>query len=320
MSGSFSSLHLDPDAAALLAAMRSAGLPRIEMLTPERARAQLAELRARAKIVPPPIAEAEDLAAPGRAGPIPLRIYRPTAAPGPLPGFVFFHGGGFVLGNLSTHDVLCRILANASGSAVVAVDYRLAPEHPFPAALEDALDAVRWIEGNAAALRIRRGPLVIGGDSAGGNLAAVAALTARDGGLPPIALQVLVYPVLDLTLGHASQALDAEGLPLSGPAMRWFRDHYLGAAGDPQDWRASPLRASSLAGAAPCYLITAGADPLRDEGLAYAAQLAQEGVALTHCHFPGQMHGMLTAGIGTPTARQALAGIGAAVRQAAATS
>lgn len=296
-------MQFDPDALVVHQAMLSARLPRLESLTPAAARALLAELRARAKPVPAPAVEVQDFPA--------KRLYRPRS--GTLPIAVFLHGGGWVLGDLDTHDALCRHLAVASGCAVLAVDYRLAPEHPFPAALEDAAAALHWLADNATALDLDPARLAVVGDSAGGNLAAALALMARDGDVPPLAVQVLAYPVVDVSLSQPSHGLDVEGLALNGATMRWFRDHYL--QGAPGDWRAAPLTVPSLRGVAPCVLLTAGIDPLCDEGLAYASRLAAEGVRLEHRHYPGQIHGFLTAALALPTAQREIARIGAALAE-----
>jgi acetyl esterase len=306
----------DPDAEKMFLAARAAGLPRFETLTPLAARELLRQLRAKIAAEPQPVGSVRDITCPGEAGPVPLRVYRPAAGEAALPALVYCHGGGFVVGNLDTHDAICRALAMAAGVVVVSVDYRLAPEHPFPAGLDDTRAALRFVAAEAAALGVDATLLAVGGDSAGANLAAVMALEARDGALPALRLQLLACPVFDLSLTRASHALDMDGLAVNGSTMRWFRDHYLGADGDPADWRASPLAASSLEGAAPCHLITAGIDPLRDEGLAYAARLAASGVRLVHEHFPGQMHGFVTAGLATPTGQRALASMAASLRAA----
>jgi len=305
---------LDPDAAEFLDAVRAAGIPRLESLTPQAARALLAELRAKANVEPADVAEVRDLSAPGAAGGIPLRLYRPAEATRHSSCLVWLHGGGWVLGDLDTHDAFCRDLANAAGCVVVAVDYRIAPEHRFPAGLDDACAALRFVAAEAPTLGVDPARLAVGGDSAGGNLAAVMALMARDGQLPAVRLQALLYPVLDCTLSQPSHALDVDGLLVSGPAMVWFRDHYLGTEAERRDWRASPLLAERLAGVAPCVLVTAGGDPLCDEGRAYASRLGQEGVRLTFEHWPGQLHGFFTANPAAPTACRALAALGAALR------
>jgi acetyl esterase len=307
-------MKFDPDAEKMFLAARAAGLPRFETLTPVEARELLTQLRATVAAEPLPLAMVRDVSCPGPSGTVALRLYRPTADEAALPALVYCHGGGFVVGNLETHDALCRALALAAGMAVVSVDYRLAPEHPFPAALEDALAALEHVAAQAAALRVDPQRLAIGGDSAGANLAAVLALMARDGSAPAVRMQLLACPVFDLSLTQASHSLDMDGLAVNGPTMRWFRGHYLGADGDPDDWRVSPLAAPSLEGVAPCHLITAGIDPLCDEGLAYAARLAAAGVRLVHEHYPGQMHGFVTAGIAAPTGQRALASMAASLR------
>ncbi|HSV79986.1 MAG TPA: alpha/beta hydrolase, partial [Ramlibacter sp.] len=212
------------------------------------------------------------------------------------------HGGGFVIGGLDTHDRQCRRLASRAGICVVAVDYRLAREHPFPAGLEDAAAALRWIQGVAEALGIAAEALGVGGDSAGGNLAAVLALLARDGEVPPLVFQALLYPVLDLTASSESYRRVTAGVPLTAATMHWFIGHYTPRASDRLDWRASPLRAPSLAGVAPALLLTVAHDPLCDEGRAYAGRLEQEGVRVIAQHHDDQMHGLLGLGRYVPAA------------------
>lgn len=293
---------LDPDAAALRALMLAANLPALEGMTPAEARAMFAASRARAGFRGPDLHEVQDMA----VGALSLRLYRPAS--GRLPVVLFLHGGGWVLGDLDSHDALCRHVAAASGMALLAVDYRLAPEHPFPAAVEDAAAALRWLAESAEALNLDPARIVVMGDSAGGNLAAVLALMARDGDVPAIRGQVLAYPVTEVTLDQPSQALAGPGWTLTGAGMRWFRDHYLGQT--TPDWRAAPLRADPH-GLAPTLVVTAGADPLADEGIAFAGHLARGGVRIDHRHFPGQMHGFLTAGLMTPTAQREIARIAA---------
>jgi acetyl esterase len=307
-------MDFDPDAEVVFKALREARLPRFETLTPGEARELLRAIRARNTAPPQSVETVTDLSFDGPAGPVVLRRYRPSAGPGLRPALVYCHGGGFVIGSLDSHDGLCRALAVASGIDIVSVDYRLAPEHPFPAGLDDVRAALNFVVREAGALGLDPARIGIGGDSAGANLAAVVALEARDGGLPPVRVQILACPVLDLTLSQPSQALDVEGLAVNGPTMRWFRRHYLGEHGDGADWRQSPLAAPSLAGAPSCHLITAGIDPLCDEGVAYAARLAREGVRFVHEHYPGQMHGFVSAGVALPTSRRAIASMAATMR------
>jgi acetyl esterase len=288
---------LDPDTRIVLEMMRAAGRPPFEQLTPDEARAAYAASRAMLQPDPEEVAEARDLAAPGPLGDVPLRFYWPAGgAAEVLPALVYFHGGGWVLGGLESHDVLCRRLANLAGCAVVSVDYRMAPEHKFPAAVQDSAAATRWVVENAGRLRLDASRVAVGGDSAGGNLAAVLALMARDGDLPKLAFQLLVYPATDMMMVTVSSQTVREGVPLTSSTMKWFIDHYLRGPEDGLDWRASPLRAASLAGTAPALVLTASGDPLRDEGLAYAERLEREGVRVKLMHFSDQVHGFLSMG------------------------
>jgi acetyl esterase/lipase len=236
------------------------------------------------------VARVEERRIPGPAGQIPLRIYTPQAR-GILPVLVYYHGGGWVIGTFDTHDAVCRHLANRSEAIVVSVDYRMAPEHKFPAAAEDCSAATSWVASNAAALGADPRRLVVVGDSAGGNLAAVVSLMARDRGAPPIALQLLVYPVTDHSYETPSYRENADGYLLTKDAMVWFWNHYLQAPGDGANPYASPLRAASLAGLPPAMVITAEYDPLRDEGEAYARRLREAAVPVTLKRYDGMIHG-----------------------------
>jgi len=279
---------LDPDARALLDMARASGRPRYEDGDPATARAALLASRFTLQTPPEQVAEVRALA----TGSIPLRLYRGNGAPASgSPALVFFHGGGWVIGDLDSHDVLCRRLANAAPCTVIAVDYRLAPEHAFPAAFDDAVAATEWIVRHAATLGIDA-RVAVGGDSAGGNLAAAVTQALRGG---PIALQLLLYPALDMRMDSASHGRFADGVLLTHRTMRWFRDHYLAAESDGEDWRASPLLANDLLQLPPAYVLTAGHDPLADEGIAYARRLRDAGVPVFHRHAAGQMHGFLTA-------------------------
>jgi acetyl esterase len=289
---------LDPDAAMIYKAFQDAGRPAYETLPVQEARDSWIQARFVMNPDPPELQSAGPLDIPAPHGSIPARIYTPKALrkkDGLAPCLVFFHGGGWVIGNIETHDVVCRKLAHEGELIVISVDYRLAPEHRFPAAVDDALTATRWISANARKLGIDAARLIVGGDSAGGNLAAVAAIDARDHGGPAIAGQILVYPVTDSARSHPSHREPETSVLLSHSVMDWFWDHYLGGA-DGSDWRASPARIQSLANLPPAYVITAGADPLRDEGAEYAARLKQAGIAVTYRHFPGQFHGFFTMG------------------------
>jgi acetyl esterase len=300
---------LDPQAQRVCEMIIASGRPPIETLTPNEAR--VAYLASRAALQPDPeeVAEVRELAAAGPAGRIPLRLYRGKGSDGarPQPALIYFHGGGWVIGDLQSHDQICRALANAARLIVLAVDYRLAPEHKFPAAVEDAVAATNWIAQHAPELGVDRGRLAVGGDSAGGNLAAVVALTARDSAAPRLGAQLLIYPGTDMGMDHASHHHHAEQLPLTRAAVRWFVTHYLNDARENKDWRASPLKAAHFKGLPPALVITAGFDPLCDEGDAYAAALQRDGVFVTHQRFAGQIHGFLTMGRIIDDAQRAVA-------------
>src|SRR5882757_7803631 len=289
---------LDPDAAAVYKAFLEAGRPPYETVSPAEARELYLKGRLVTNPAPPELKSVQPLAIPSPNGPIPARIYTPLRlrqTNGLAPCLVFFHGGGWVIGDLDSHDVVCRKLADEGELIVISVDYRLAPEHKFPAAVDDAIEAVKWIAANAKQFGIDASRLMVGGDSAGGNLAAVVAISARDGNGPKIAGQVLIYPATDFAMTHPSHSEPETSLLLTHSVIRWFKNHYLGDA-DINDWRASPARATTLAGLPPAYVLTAGADPLRDEGDEYAMRLKEAGVPVTYRTFPGQFHGFFTMG------------------------
>jgi acetyl esterase len=305
---------LDADATAVFKAFQEAGRPAYETLTPAEARDFYLQARLITNPDPPELKSVAPLAIPSPHGLIPARIYTPMKLRqknGLAPGLVFFHGGGWVIGDLDSHDVVCRKLADEGQLIVVAVDYRRAPEHKFPAAIDDAVAATSWIAGQATELGIDAARLLVGGDSAGGNLAAVVAIAAREGKGPAISGQVLIYPATDFAMTHPSHSEPETSILLTHSVIRWFRDHYLNGAADIHDWRASPARASSLIGLPPAYVLTAGADPLRDEGEEYAGRLKDAGVAVTHRSFPGQFHGFFTMGKLLQQANVAASEIGA---------
>jgi acetyl esterase/lipase len=239
---------------------------------------------------PVQIARIEDRKIPGPAGEIPIRIYMPEGK-APLPVIVFYHGGGWVIGTLDTHDPICRHLAKQASAVVVSVDYRLAPEHKFPAGPEDCYAATAWVAAHAAEIGADSSRLAVGGDSAGGNLAAVVSLMARDRGKPKIRLQILIYPVTDHAYETASYRENAKGLLLEKDSMVWFWNHYLASASDGANSYASPLRAKDLNGLPPAIVVTAEFDPLRDEGEAYAKRLEAAGVAVKMKRYGGVIHG-----------------------------
>jgi len=305
--------QLDPDAAAVYKAFQDAGRPAYEDLSADEARAYYLAARVVSNPDPRELASVQSIAIPGPVGDIPARVYTPKALRqdnGLSPALVFFHGGGWVIGNLDTHDVVCRAIADEGQLIVVSVDYRLAPEHKFPAAVEDAIAATQWIADNARKLGIDAEQLSVGGDSAGGNLSAVVTIHARDHGGPMLAGQVLIYPATDFAMNHPSHHEPETSVLLTHSVIRWFRDHYLTGAHDEKDWRASPARVETLAGLPPAFVMTAGADPLRDEGDEYARRLADAGVPVTHRTYPGQFHGFFTMGKVLQQANVAVAEIG----------
>ena len=290
---------LDPDAAAVFRAFQEAGRPAYETLTPAEAREFYSQARFVSNPEPPELEKVSPIAIPSPTGPIPARVYTPKTlrkTNGLSPCLVFFHGGGWVIGDLDSHDVVCRKLAHEGELIVISVDYRLAPEHKFPAAADDAVTATKWVAANAAQLGIDAGHLLVGGDSAGGNLAAVVALAARDSDGPELAGQVLIYPATDFAMKHPSHSEPETSILLTHSVIKWFCNHYLNGAADIDHWKASPARAKTLTGLPPAYVLTAGADPLRDEGAEYAARLKEAGVPMTYRHFPGQFHGFFTMG------------------------
>jgi acetyl esterase len=247
-----------------------------------------------------PMAEVRELRAPGPGEEIPLRLYRPAGVDNPSPALIYVHGGGWVLGDLESHDKVCRAIAAQTPCCVIAVDYRLAPEHPFPAGLDDVLAAVTWIANNASSFGVANGRLAIGGDSAGGSMAAAACLYARGKGLN-LRAQVLIYPSTDSTPEvrlWPSRAQITQVPPLDIETLKWFSSKYLprGLQIDRRDWRLSPLYAESLASLPPALVLTAECDPLRDEGKAYAGRLAASGVPTVYHDFPGQIHGFIEFG------------------------
>ncbi len=282
------SLH--PQIQEVLKVMAEAKLRPIEEMTPAEAREQMeATARAR-KAEPLPVAKVEERLIPGAAGEIRLRLYRPQAAT-PVPAIVYYHGGGHVIGSLDTHDFVARNLCGGTGAVVASVDYRMGPEHKFPAAVEDCFAALQWVYANAASLGADPGRIGIHADSAGANLAAVVALLARDAGAPKLRLQSLVYPITDYHLAGDSYEKYANGYGiLTRDAMVWFRDHYLRSPNDADDWRASPVRAASLAAVAPAIVVTAECDVLHDDGQRYAEALRRAGVPVEYNEYPGMIH------------------------------
>ena len=284
-------MPLDPIMQAFLDQMAEQPSPKMRDLSAPEARMLFAGLMELAGPKDVPIGKVANLTCPGPAGDVPLRSYTPVAPKAEaLPTLVFFHGGGFVIGSLDTHDGLCRMIANEAGVRVIAVDYRLAPEHKFPAAIEDAYAALQFIEANAASLGVDANRLAVGGDSAGGNLAAVLTQMARDSGGPHLAFQLLCFPVTQIGQETASLKKHAEGYFLERADLDWFFSAYLPAGADVKDAKISPLGASSFDGLPPAYMMVAEYDPLHDEGLLYAEKLKKAGVPCEVVDHNGLVH------------------------------
>jgi len=259
------------------------------------------------------IGATEDLEIESDHGPIPARLYTPAATAGITPLVIFYHGGGFVIGDLETHDAVCRNLTNASLCRVLSVDYRLAPEHKFPAAVEDAFAAAKWAVAHSARLGIDGERIAVAGDSAGGNLAAVVCQLAQAQGGPRIGFQLLIYPVTKMDATTESRKQFAQGYFLEQQTMNWFSDKYVGAADDYRDPRLSPLLAANLEGLPAAMVITAGFDPLKDEGKAYADKLNDAGVPVVYVDYPGMVHGFFSMSGAVPEAREAVENAGRAI-------
>jgi len=291
-------MGLHPQIVQVLERAKKSPLPQLWEVPAHVARRIYRDTRAALAPQAPEVASASLVIAPG---PVAMRYYRPLGSKPDeaLPALVYFHGGGWVIGDPDTHDVLCRQLANGARCAVYSVDYRMGPEHPFPAAVEDCVAATQFVAG-------RHRQVAVGGDSAGGNLATVVALQAREAGGPELSYQLLIYPATDQRLAHPSIRRNGEGYLLTLKAMQYFQSKYLPGRADLEDWRASPLLAKSLANLPPAYVITAGYDPLVDEGRAYAERLAKEGVDVAYREYPDMVHGFILFGGVVDTANAAV--------------
>ncbi|ETW98893.1 MAG: hypothetical protein ETSY1_17005 [Candidatus Entotheonella factor] len=282
-------MPVDPQVQTLLNALEEAGGAKFVEMSAIDARTWFNAFRRPFDV---PIGAVENRHIPGPGGDIPVRLFTPVnAGAGSLPVLVYFHGGGWVVGDLDSHDVVCRSLANASGCKIVSVDYRLAPEHPWPAAPDDCLAAVQWVVAHAAELGVDAGRLAVGGDSAGGNLAAAVTLRARAANGPNIAFQLLIYPAVDATMSLDSIESNGYSYFLEKAGMEWFYDHYLSHPADAKNPDVSPLFADDLSGLPPAYVVTAEYDPLRDEGRAYADKLQAAGVPVEYINYPTMIHG-----------------------------
>ena len=307
-------MPLDPQMQKIVDATLALGLPPLEQMTVEQARESI---RQRTPALGPvqQVKAVEEHHVPVADGTIGMRVYRPSDTR-PLPALVFYHGGGWVIGDLYTHDGICRAIANAAGCVVASVDYRLAPERKYPAAFEDSYAALTWLAGHAPTLGVDPARLAVGGDSAGGNLAAVVALAARDRQGPRLALQLLIYPATAHAFDTASYRENGEGYLLTREGMKWFWNHYLARPEDGRQPYASPLLAKDLGGLATALVITAEYDPLRDEGEAYAKRLAEAGVPVTNTRYPGLVHGFIRMINVLDPAKRALDEVAAALRKA----
>jgi acetyl esterase len=284
---------LDPQARALIDLMIQRQVPPVHTLAPEDARRMYLERRFFTQPEPPMLPQVQALQTDGG---VPLRLYRPALCGGgpASPVLLYYHGGGWTIGDLDTHDVLCRQLCQRSGAAVVSVDYGLGPERRFPGAVDDCLAATRWVQRQAAALVLDGSRLAVGGDSAGGNLAAVVAIALRDAGDPPPAFQLLIYPATDMRAVAPSHTANGQGYLLTADSIAYYRGQYIADPAQWSDWRASPLLAADLSRLPPALVLTAGYDPLRDEGRQYADALSAAGNAVQYICFERQVHGFIT--------------------------
>ncbi len=309
-------MTLDPQAQLILDLAERSTRPLLESLDPPAARIQYAEMVAAAAGDPPGGVEVQDGSIPGPGDEMPTRLYRPENVTGPLPILVYFHGGGFVIGDLDTHDIPCRRLCLSAGCLVVSVDYRLAPEHPFPAPVDDAWAATRWVVDHATDLGGDPSLVAVGGDSAGGNLAAVVCHLAKQDGAPALVSQLLIYPGTDATGGMPSHKTLGHGYRLTNELMDWFTAHYFSGGGDRRAFNVSPLFADEFAGLAPAVVLIAGYDPLKDEGRAYADKLRGAGVPTEFIEYEGMIHGFITMGGLVDAANEALEQCGVALGRA----
>jgi len=286
-------MPLDPQVTAILDMLANSGAPKIETLPPAQARALFDKMEIPGNESADPVAHVADRTIPGPAGEIPVRVYTPEGA-GPFPALVYYHGGGWVLGNLDTHDRICRVLTNGAGCVTVSVDYRLAPEHKFPAAVDDAYAAALWVHEHGAEIGVDPARVAVGGDSAGGNLAAVVCYLARERGKPPLVYQLLFYPATARQGTTASQREFAAGYFLTESQMRWFGEQYMRGPEDADNPLLVPMLIEDLRGLPPALVITEEYDPLRDEGEAYATRLQEAGVPVVQTRYDGMIHGFVS--------------------------
>ncbi|MCG8546059.1 MAG: alpha/beta hydrolase [Alphaproteobacteria bacterium] len=287
---------LDPDVQSLIDTVANADFTPINLLSPEEARRQYLNDEFETLIKPIPVGQVENFTIDGPGGALPMRLYRPSQDDGTLPVVVYFHGGGFVIGGLESYDGLCRLLCERSGCLILSVDYRLAPEHRFPAAVDDAFAALAWTFSHAAEIGGDPSAVAVAGDSAGGSLAAVVCHLAHDGEVASPAAQVLIYPAVDLKADFPSRRTFAKMIPIPKQVIEWFNNCYLDNPESIDDPRASPIRYARFEGLPPALVLTAGFDPLRDEGKAYADKLRDAGVPVEYRCYDGLVHGFVSMG------------------------
>jgi acetyl esterase len=308
---------LDPLAKTFIDQMMALGRPKIWQMSVGEARRNAASVMKLFGAHDVPIGKVDNITMPGPGGDLRLRVYSPVAAGSEsLPAMIFFHGGGFTIGDLDTHDGSCRLFTRESGCRVIAVDYRLGPEHKFPAAVDDAFAAVRWVEENASGLGIDANRIAVGGDSAGGNLSAVVCQLAKSDGGPKIAYQLLMFPMTQFGAAFASLRRFGAGFLLERQSLDWFTQNYLPDDVDINDPRISPLQSPDMSGLPPAYVMLAGCDPLHDEGLAYAEKLSATGVSVSVADYPGMVHSFVHMQAVLPQASEALSRAAKAMRQA----
>ncbi|MEX2469046.1 MAG: alpha/beta hydrolase [Pseudohongiellaceae bacterium] len=308
-------MSLHPQARAFLQQMEAIDAPELHTVAVDVARTMYDKGAEQVRGEPPTPFAIDTLQIPGPAGALESWLYRPEDTPD-LPLLVFFHGGGFTIGSLQSHDAVCRHLCVEAGCLVLSVDYRLGPEHRYPAAVDDAWAATRWALANAAAIGADPQRIGVGGDSAGGNLAAVVCLQAREAGLDDLVLQLLIYPATDMSREHPSHSKFASGYRLTRELIDWFYDNYVAPGADIHEWRASPINAASHRGLPPAFVLSAGFDPLQDENKAYALKLEADGVPVTYRHYGDMFHGFITMPGVLDRAREALAESAEALRGA----
>jgi acetyl esterase len=310
-------MPLDPQVQAVLDTVKEANLPELWELTPDQARAEYRKRANRLKI-DVDIHHSEDRRIKGPGSDIPIRIYTPRELkPGEkLPVLVWYHGGGYVIGDLDTHDSVCRALANETDCIVVAVDYRLAPESKFPAAVDDCKAALKWVAAHASEFNADAKRIAVGGDSAGANLAAVVSILARDAGAPKISFQLLLYPATAPEPETKSHHAFAEGYLLTRKTITWFFSHYVRTPKDMKDFRYAPLETDDLSSLPPALIVVAGYDPLRDEGIKYAEALIHAGNSVRLSNYEGMVHGFFLMGGAIDAARRAISESASMMRDA----